>query len=71
MAEAEGINQCAASYAPHDCYLWNHQHTHITPEYISNACGVCGKITGFMWRKWSKRILSLFTSEPDHYNIHQ
>lgn len=56
----------AATYRPHDCYLWNAQHTHITPEYISNECGVCGKVTGFMWRKWSKRIRSLFTSEPDH-----
>jgi hypothetical protein len=65
---AGGDTGCASD-PEHDCYLWNHQITHCTPEYVSNECGMCGKITGFRWRKWSKRIRSLFTSNQDHYTV--
>lgn len=55
--------QQASTYPEHDCYLWNHQHYHITPEYLARSCGVCGKFTAFKWRSVWRRIISLFTYE--------
>jgi hypothetical protein len=56
----------AATHPKHCCYAWNLQHFVSTPEYLSSECGVCGRITGFKWRKIWRRLLSLLTSEP-HY----
>jgi len=60
------MNECgqAATYPEHSCYDWNVQHYCSSPEYLSSECGVCGRITGFMWRKWWRRLFSLFSSEP-------
>jgi hypothetical protein len=52
-----------ASWPEHSCYEWNRQVSHVTPEYVSRECGTCGHITGFMWRKRWRRIVSLFTAE--------
>jgi hypothetical protein len=54
----------AETYRQHDCYAWNVQMYQSRPEYLSSCCCVCGKITGFRWRKWWRRIYSLFSGEP-------
>lgn len=53
-----------ATTPPHDCYAWNQQHYRLTPDYMCTECGMCGHITGFMWRSWWRRVRSLWTSEP-------
>jgi hypothetical protein len=57
-------SECAATYPEHSCYWWNCTHYVSAPEYTASQCGVCGKITGFKWRKKRKRLVSLFTSAP-------
>ena len=56
-------DQAAQTYPEHSCYEWNRRHSLCTPEYIACQCGTCGRITGFMWRKRWRRIVSLFTPE--------
>ncbi len=56
-------NIAAQAYPEHSCYEWNHQHYLSRPEYLASQCGVCGRITGFMWRKKWRRIVSCFTPE--------
>src|SRR5271154_1116595 len=63
MANRESEQAGTQSYPEHSCYEWNRQISHCTPEYISHECGTCGRITGFMWRKGWRRIVSLFTAE--------
>jgi len=55
---------CAQSWPEHDCFAWQRQHYHMTPDYVSAECGTCRRITGFRWRKIWPRIRSLFTSNP-------
>jgi hypothetical protein len=55
----------AQAYPPHDCLAWQRQHYCSRPEYKSTECGTCGRVTGFQWRNWRKRIRSLFTSLPE------
>lgn len=57
-------SQSAREWPEHSCYEWNRQHYISTPEYLASKCGTCGHITGFMWRKRWRRIVSLFTAEP-------
>lgn len=56
-------NRNASTYPQHDCFARNQQHYLLTPDYHATECGMCGRITGFRWRRLSLRIRSLFTSE--------
>ena len=64
MATANKYPEVAQSWPEHSCYEWNRQHYVSTPEYLATQCGTCGHITGFKWRRWWPRIVSLFTSVP-------
>lgn len=66
FAGGEANYPTAATYPEHDCYAWNRAHYLSTPDYHATVCGTCDKIIGFRWRSWTKRLRSLFTSDPDH-----
>jgi hypothetical protein len=55
--------QQAATYPKHNCFAWNVQHYHSRPDCVYSCCGICGRITGFRWRKMWHRIRSLFTDK--------
>jgi hypothetical protein len=52
------------SWPEHDCYAWNVQVYCSRPEYLCSECGVCRSVTGFRWRKWWRRLFSVFSAEP-------
>ena len=52
-----------ATYPEHLCTAWNTTHYLSAPEYTASQCGICGRITGFRWRRWHMRLFGLFSSQ--------
>jgi hypothetical protein len=56
----------AYTHPEHDCYAWQAQTHTLSREYTLSECSICRRITGFRWRKWHRRLISLFT---DSYKV--
>lgn len=53
----------ASTYIEHDCYERHTEHWHNQRNATYLTCGICGRMLGFRYKSFWKRLRNFFTTK--------